>query len=140
MGKTLVAPELRGKLLAWVHSSRFSGHSVVTETLKFVQHSYWWSSMWADIEAYIASCPQCAQASPKEEPQVLPPSSKEGFQALLEVREVPALPEIKRCPEAIRKGVRQRLLLSPAVPTGGTMLLHAPCLCACCAIAAGLLG
>uniref|UniRef100_A0A8C6PEI6 Gypsy retrotransposon integrase-like protein 1 n=1 Tax=Nothobranchius furzeri TaxID=105023 RepID=A0A8C6PEI6_NOTFU len=56
-----VPQQVRGAVIHWAHTARFSIHPGVGRTLALVRRSFWWPSMRKDIKEYISSCQVCAR-------------------------------------------------------------------------------
>lgn len=68
-GCLFVPQELRGEVIHWAHTSKFSGHPGIQRTLAVLSRRFWWTGMRKDVEEYIAACTVCATCkSPKSSP------------------------------------------------------------------------
>ena len=59
--RLFVPDAVRSRVLLWAHSSRLTCHPGITRTLDFIRRRFWWSSMDADVRAFIAACATCAR-------------------------------------------------------------------------------
>uniref|UniRef100_A0A8C6MDH0 Gypsy retrotransposon integrase-like protein 1 n=1 Tax=Nothobranchius furzeri TaxID=105023 RepID=A0A8C6MDH0_NOTFU len=59
--KLFVPQELRGKVIHWAHTGRFSIHPGVGRTLALIRRSFWWPSIFNDVREYVSACHVCAR-------------------------------------------------------------------------------
>lgn len=52
-------PQLRSKIMQWLHTSAQGGHSGVEATYQRVKSLFFWSGMKTDIATFIKRCPTC---------------------------------------------------------------------------------
>lgn len=61
-GKLFVPQSVRSRVLQWAHNSKFTCHPGINRTTSFVQRSFWWPSLVADVKEFVQACPKCAQS------------------------------------------------------------------------------
>uniref|UniRef100_A0A8C6KLF6 Gypsy retrotransposon integrase-like protein 1 n=1 Tax=Nothobranchius furzeri TaxID=105023 RepID=A0A8C6KLF6_NOTFU len=66
--KLYVPQQVRGSVIHWAHTARFSIHPGVGRTLALVRRSFWWPSMYRDIKEYISACQVCARNKGTNQP------------------------------------------------------------------------
>uniref|UniRef100_A0A8C6LN61 Gypsy retrotransposon integrase-like protein 1 n=1 Tax=Nothobranchius furzeri TaxID=105023 RepID=A0A8C6LN61_NOTFU len=59
--KLFVPQSLRGKVIHWAHSEKFSIHPGVGRTLAIIKRSFWWPAIYKDVKEYVSACHVCAQ-------------------------------------------------------------------------------
>uniref|UniRef100_A0A8C6NUN6 Gypsy retrotransposon integrase-like protein 1 n=1 Tax=Nothobranchius furzeri TaxID=105023 RepID=A0A8C6NUN6_NOTFU len=59
--RLFVPQELRGKVIHWAHTGRFSIHPGVGRTVALIRRSFWWSSLYRDVKESGSACHACAQ-------------------------------------------------------------------------------
>nr|XP_054597200.1 uncharacterized protein LOC129163471 [Nothobranchius furzeri] len=52
---------MRGKVIHWAHTGKFSIHPGVGRTLALIKRSFWWPSIYKDVKEYVLACHVCAQ-------------------------------------------------------------------------------
>lgn len=58
--RLFIPPELLGEVIHWAHASSFIGHPGVDRTAFVIGKRFWWPKSKADIQNYVAACPECA--------------------------------------------------------------------------------
>uniref|UniRef100_A0A8C6M778 Gypsy retrotransposon integrase-like protein 1 n=1 Tax=Nothobranchius furzeri TaxID=105023 RepID=A0A8C6M778_NOTFU len=66
--KLFVPQGLRGKVIDWAHTWRFSIHPGVGRTVALIRQSFWWSSLYRDVKEYVSACHVCAQQKGSNQP------------------------------------------------------------------------
>ena len=56
-----VPTSMRPKVLDWGHSSIFAGHPGVRRTEELLRRRFWWPSLHADTQSFVAACDCCAR-------------------------------------------------------------------------------
>uniref|UniRef100_A0A8C6Q666 Gypsy retrotransposon integrase-like protein 1 n=2 Tax=Nothobranchius TaxID=28779 RepID=A0A8C6Q666_NOTFU len=66
--KMYVPTRVRGDLIHWAHTARFSVHPGVGRTLALIRRTFWWPSMFKDVREYINACSICARNKSSNQP------------------------------------------------------------------------
>lgn len=68
-------PELRRNIIQMHHDAPTAGHPGQTRTLELIRRSYWWETMRADVDDYVAHCDKCQRNKPQtgKQPGTLSP-------------------------------------------------------------------
>ncbi|KAK3563922.1 hypothetical protein QTP86_004864 [Hemibagrus guttatus] len=59
--KLYVPDTFHQQVMKWVHESPSSGHSGINQSIQLLRRKFWWASLRQNMEAYVKSCPTCAQ-------------------------------------------------------------------------------
>uniref|UniRef100_A0A1A8HXK5 Gypsy retrotransposon integrase-like protein 1 n=1 Tax=Nothobranchius kuhntae TaxID=321403 RepID=A0A1A8HXK5_NOTKU len=59
--RLFVPQVMRGKVIHWAHTGKFSIHPGVSRTLALIKRSFWWPSIYKDVKEYVLACHVCAQ-------------------------------------------------------------------------------
>ena len=59
--RLFVPTTMRPKVLEWGHTSLFSGHPGVRRTEELIRRRFWWPSLHADTQSFVAACDCCAR-------------------------------------------------------------------------------
>uniref|UniRef100_A0A9J7WUR7 Gypsy retrotransposon integrase-like protein 1 n=1 Tax=Cyprinus carpio carpio TaxID=630221 RepID=A0A9J7WUR7_CYPCA len=57
--RLFVPPELRDRVLRWVHCTPSAGHPGITATTQLVSNRFWWTSLRADVIKFVHQCSTC---------------------------------------------------------------------------------
>nr|XP_054599305.1 uncharacterized protein LOC129163965 [Nothobranchius furzeri] len=66
--KLYVPTRVRGDLIHWAHTAKFSIHPGVGRTLALIRRTFWWPSMYKDVREYINACSICARNKSSNQP------------------------------------------------------------------------
>uniref|UniRef100_A0A8C6M5V1 Gypsy retrotransposon integrase-like protein 1 n=1 Tax=Nothobranchius furzeri TaxID=105023 RepID=A0A8C6M5V1_NOTFU len=66
--KVYVPTRVRGDLIHWAHTAKFSIHPGVGRTLALIRRTFWWPSMYKDVREYISACSICARNKNSNQP------------------------------------------------------------------------
>lgn len=67
-GRLYVPSAVRGKVIHWAHTARFTCHPGRNRTVTFLQRLFWWPSLSQDVREYVAACPVCARNKTSNSP------------------------------------------------------------------------
>ncbi|KAM9391476.1 small G protein signaling modulator 1 [Pholidichthys leucotaenia] len=71
-GHLFIPAAIRGEVIHWLHTAKFSCHPGVARTLSSLQCMFSWPSMEKNVQEYIKACPQCSTGkSPTKPPASL---------------------------------------------------------------------
>uniref|UniRef100_A0A8C6LI56 Gypsy retrotransposon integrase-like protein 1 n=1 Tax=Nothobranchius furzeri TaxID=105023 RepID=A0A8C6LI56_NOTFU len=59
--RLFVPQVMRGRVIHWAHTGKFSIHPGVGRTLALIKRSFWWPSIYKDVKEYVLACHVCAQ-------------------------------------------------------------------------------
>uniref|UniRef100_A0A1A8FIG4 Gypsy retrotransposon integrase-like protein 1 n=1 Tax=Nothobranchius korthausae TaxID=1143690 RepID=A0A1A8FIG4_9TELE len=63
-----VPNQVRGSVIHWAHTGRFSMHPGVGRTVALIRRMFWWPTLYKDVKDYIAACHICARGKISNQP------------------------------------------------------------------------
>uniref|UniRef100_A0A8C6MDP3 Gypsy retrotransposon integrase-like protein 1 n=1 Tax=Nothobranchius furzeri TaxID=105023 RepID=A0A8C6MDP3_NOTFU len=63
-----VPSKVRGPVIRWAHSAKFSIHPGISRTVAFIRRSFWWPTLFRDVKDYVNACQTCARNKCSNQP------------------------------------------------------------------------